>query len=130
MSEQNVEVVRRMYEAYVSGDVEGALACCHPDVEADFSVRVDGGVSRGREALNETVMLWVSSWDLYEEEIDEIREFGERVCIAATQRGRAKGSGLELANRFGSLYEVTDGLITRIEMFKTPAEAFEAAQRT
>jgi len=32
MSQENVEVVRRMYEAFHSGDADGALAHFDPDV--------------------------------------------------------------------------------------------------
>lgn len=127
MSRENVEVVSRMYEAYLGGEAERALAFFHPDVEADFSVRVDAGVGRGRDELARVVTSWIGTWDEYTEEINEIRDLGNRVCIAATQRGRGKGSGAVLEQRFASLYEVRGGLITRVTMYTSLESALESA---
>jgi len=127
MPEENVEIVLRMYEAYLAGDADRALAYYDPNVEADFSVRGDTGVRQGREALAEIVSSWVGTWDDYSERIEEVRDLGDTVCVIATQTGRGKGSGLEVDNRFAGLYEVKDGLITRITMYGSPEEALEAA---
>ncbi len=90
MSQENVEIVRRMYEAYVSGDADRALAHFHPDVAADFSIRGDTGPTNGREALGQTVATWVRTWDDYSEQIESIRDVGDTVCVVATQ-GPRKG---------------------------------------
>jgi uncharacterized protein len=127
MSRENVELVRRMYDAYLNGDAQGALAYYHPEVEVDFSVRVDTGKGRGRDALSRVVVSWVGAWDEYAEQIDEILDLGDTVCVVATQRGRGKGSGVELENQFAGLYEIRDGRITRITMFMDRGSALEAA---
>jgi uncharacterized protein len=127
MSQENVEIVRRMYAAYLAGDMDGALAHFHPQVAADFSVRGDTGPTRGREALSETVMAWLGTWDDYSEQIQEIRDLGATVCVIAKQRGRGKGSGVEIENRWGQLYTVEDGLITSLTMYASAAQALEAA---
>jgi ketosteroid isomerase-like protein len=128
MSRENVELVRRMYEAYLGGNVEMALAYFHPEVDVDFSVRVDTARGKGRDELARIVASWIGAWDGYMEEIDEILDLGDIVCVVATQRGRGKGSGVELANQFASLYEVRNGLITRITMFMDVDEAVAAAR--
>jgi ketosteroid isomerase-like protein len=128
MSEENVEVVRRMFEAYLAGDAEQTLACFHPDVVADFRVRGDTRVQHGREALAELVATWVDAWDDYSERLDEIRDLGDdKVLVIATQSGRGKGSGLELTTQYAQLYEVRDGQITTAALYTSPAEALEAA---
>jgi ketosteroid isomerase-like protein len=128
VAQDDVEIVRSMYDAYIAGDVERALAHCHPDVKADFSVRGDAGVSTGRAALAEAVAEWVGAWNDYGERLEEIRDLGGAVCVVAIQRGRGKGSGLEIENRFASLYEVEDGLITSVTMFDGPEAAVAAAR--
>jgi len=128
VSQEDVEIVRRMYEAYVAGDAERSLSFVHPDVAVDFSVRGDTSPSRGREALAANVGTWIGTWEDYAEEIREVRDLGDRVCVVATQRGRGKGSGLEIENLFAGLYEVEDGLITSVTMFESPEAAFAAAR--
>ncbi len=129
MSEENIEIVRKMYEAYVRGDMDRALAFFHEDVEADFSIRVDSGVSTGRDELAKVVGSWIGAWDDYQEEIDEVHDFGSAICLVVTQRGRGKGSGVELANQFATVYEFTDGLITGVTMFDSREKALEAAKK-
>jgi ketosteroid isomerase-like protein len=127
MSQENVELVREMYEAYLAGDAERALAYFRSDVSADFTVRGDTSIRKGREALSENVATWVGTWDDYSERIEEVRDLGDTVCLIALQRGRGKGSGVEIENRFAQLYEVEDGLITSLQMFMDPASALKAA---
>jgi hypothetical protein len=55
MSQENVEVVRRMYEAFHAADTVSALACFDADVVVDFSRRPDGRVGHGREYLNQII---------------------------------------------------------------------------
>ena len=127
MSQENVQIVRRMYDAYLAGDADRAMAFFHPDVRADFTVRGDTGVRQGREALSEIVATWVGTWDDYTERIDEVRDLGDKVCVIATQSGRGKGSGVALENEFAQLYEVEDGLITSVTLYMSPADALESA---
>jgi ketosteroid isomerase-like protein len=127
MSEENVEIVQRTYEAYQAGDVDRALSNFHPDAAADFSIRGDTGPVTGREALAKTVAAWVNTWDDYSEQIEDIRGVGDRVCVIANQRGRGKRSGVQIDNRFGQVYTVEDGLITSLTMYATPAQALQAA---
>ena len=129
MSRESVEVVRAMYEAYIAGEAERALSYFHPDVEVDYSVRADTpGVRRGPEALAELTLSWQASFDDYSEEIEEIRDLGDLVCLIATQRGKSKGSDFELADRFASLWEVKDGQITSVTLYANPGDALEAAR--
>jgi ketosteroid isomerase-like protein len=130
MSRENVELVRRMYDAYLSGDAEGALAYFHPEVEVDFTVRIDTSVGRGREDLARIVETWVGTWDGYAEEVDDIVDLGDKVCLVGTQRGRGKGSGVELEDQFAGLYELRDGQITRITMFMDVEDALDAARQS
>ena len=130
MSQENVEIIRLMYEAYLAGEADRALAFFDADVSVDFTVRGDTGVSRGRDALSQTVATWVGVWDDYSERIEEIHDLGDKVCVIATQRGRGKGSGVELQSRFAQLYELEDGLITSVTMYMDPAKALQDAEQS
>jgi ketosteroid isomerase-like protein len=126
MSQENVVVVRRMYEAFHSGDAEGALAHFDPDVVIDATMRVDAGIGRGREELYAIVGRWLGAFDEWREEIEEMRDLGSQVCVVSTQHGRGKGSGIEAKTRYAVLYEVRGNRITRMTLYSDPAEALEA----
>jgi hypothetical protein len=82
MSQTNVEMIERMYEAFYRGDAEGALANFDPGVEVDASMRADVGIVHGREGVRDTVARWVGAWDEWREEIEEIRDLGSRCSCA------------------------------------------------
>jgi ketosteroid isomerase-like protein len=61
------------------------------------------------------------------ETIEEIRDLGSRVCVVTTQRGRGKGSGIEVEDRYVVLYEMEGDKIGSMTLYATTAEAVEAA---
>jgi ketosteroid isomerase-like protein len=131
MSDTNVAVIRSMYEAFRAGDLERALAHYSEDVVVDPTRgRIDMEVGHGREAVAATVGSWVAAFDDWREEIHEIRGFGERVYVAATQYGRGKGSGVAVETWYAVVYELREGLIARFTMFGDRDEALRAAAGT
>jgi ketosteroid isomerase-like protein len=122
-----VELVRRMYQARDSGDAAGSLSCFHPRVVLDASPRMDSGVVHGREALARFIAEWVEAFEDWREEINEIRDLGDQVLVVATQRGRARVSGVETEARYALLYAVQGDQITRMALYGAEAEALAAA---
>jgi ketosteroid isomerase-like protein len=127
MSEENVEVVRRMYEAFHGGDADRALSYFAPAVVADFSRRLGGGIGHGREGLRRIITEWVGTFEGFHDEIEEIRDVGGLVYVIATQRGRGKGSGVDVETTYALLYEIDGDKITRLTGYRTTTEALEAA---
>ncbi|MDQ3728462.1 MAG: nuclear transport factor 2 family protein [Actinomycetota bacterium] len=126
MSQENIEVVRRMYDAFHAGKGD-ALSYFDPNVVIDASHRVDGRVGRGHEELVEILGEWMGTWDKWREEVEEIRDAGDQVLVISTQHGRGKGSGIEWKNRFWMLYEIQDDKISRWTVYDDPNEALVAA---
>jgi ketosteroid isomerase-like protein len=116
MSQVNLEIVRRMYDAFHAGDL-AALDFVDPGIVVDASHRVDGRVGRGHNELLTILAEWMSTWDDWSEEVEEMREIGDRVLVVSTQRGRGKGSGVEWEGRFWMLYELDGGRISRWTIF-------------
>jgi ketosteroid isomerase-like protein len=126
MSQEDVAVVRRMYDDFDSGGTEGAVDHFATDVTVDATARPDGEVGKGREALGRIIASWVAAFDEWSEEIEAIRDLGDHVLVAATQRGRGKGSGIEIETRYALLYRVEDGKINCMTFYSDVAEALEA----
>src|SRR5919198_2896773 len=101
MSRENVEVVRRVFDAVARRDSEAALALYDADFEWDFSRVAWGdvggsGVHRGRDALPTVYREWRSAWEHYEENLEELIDAGENVISVLTGRARGRASGVEL----------------------------------
>jgi len=126
MSQENVEIVRRMYDAFHARDPAG-LDYVDSNVVVDARHRVDGRVGRGHDELVTILGEWMTTWDDWREEVEEMREVGEQVLVVSTQRGRGKGSGVEWEGRFWMLYEIEGGKIARWTIYDDPSEALEAA---
>ena len=69
----------------------------------------------------------LGAWDEWREEIEEIRDLGSQVLVVSKQRGRAKGSGIEVETRYAVLYGIHGDKITRMAIYSETAEALEAA---
>ena len=128
MSEANVELVKRMLALFHAGNGEGALACFSEDVVAEAPGRPDVTGGLGREALGKLIGGWVSAWEDWREEIDEVRDLGDRVMVVSTQRGRGKGTGIEVAYQYAALYTIRGGEISEMGLYGGPDEALEAAR--
>src|SRR5829696_5564930 len=127
MSEENVLIVQGMYAAFNRGEANEALSYLDPQVVLDASHRVDGRVGHSREEVPAILAEWLGTWDEWREEVEEIRDLGDPVLVTSTQRGRGKGSGIEMENRFAMLYEIRDGRITRWTIYDDLPKALEAA---
>lgn len=123
-SQENVEVVRRMTEAFLSGDGDAALAVMHPDVEFEAGARPDASVWRGRAGVRRAIVEWTGTWDEYSLEIhDYIDAPDERVVVLWTERGRGKGSGIAIEHHGGYVVTVRTGEIIRIALYNDTAQA-------
>ena len=126
MSQENVEVVQRMYEAFGRGDIDAVRSAFDPEVVIDATHRVDGRIGHGREELIAIVSEWLGAWEEWHEEIEEMRDLGDRVLVVSTQRGHGKGSGIAWENRFAMLFDVANGSITRWTVYDDVGEAVRA----
>ena len=127
MSQENVEIVRRMYQAVQSGDTATARSFFDPEFIVDASARPDGATGRGWDAMVRIIGEWMDAFEGWREEIEEVRDIGDQVVAVATQRGRSKLTGIDVEARYAVVYEISGRRITRMTLHRTPAEALDAA---
>ena len=127
MSQENVEIVRQMWEAFVGEEPQNGLAFCDPDIEWDGTNLPDGKISRGHEAIVDHAARWFEMWDDWRAETERIIDAGaDQVIIVFREIGRSE-SGLHMDERHAELYKVRDGKVVYRKGFTDPDEAFEAA---
>jgi ketosteroid isomerase-like protein len=127
MSEENVEIVRGILDAYLAGDFQTALGRIDPEVEFDLSMRPDGKVYRGHDGIVEGLRTWTGTWEDYSLEITELIDAGEHVIAVDRQSGRGKGSGMLLEHSFSNVYTLRDGKVIRVAVFANREDALRAA---
>jgi ketosteroid isomerase-like protein len=105
MSQENVEVVRQIYQAFAAGGVEAALPYLAPNgVLYPFQEWPGPSEYRGRDGLRRLLAEWIENFDDFEFEIHEIRAIGDRVLLLAEMDGRIKGSGAPVSQPLGAIY--------------------------
>ncbi len=124
MSEEKVEIIRSIMDAFNRGDYDAAAEIAHPDIE--MIPPGDQSPYRGREALRN----WMEP-DAFAEQTVEAREFiasGDRILMEAHSWNIGANSGIELELDFWSLWSFDDaGFVTRTEVFLDRRLALEAA---
>ena len=126
MSQENVEVVRAVYEAYNADDMDALRELYHPDLVMHH---VEGwpepGPSVGREAVLREVEQLREAWE--GDTLEPVAGFidsGDRVVVRDVWRGA--GQGPEADMEFTRVFTIRGGKIIGIEIFWDHAEALEA----
>jgi ketosteroid isomerase-like protein len=133
MSEENVELVRRVYDANARGDAAAVLALYDPKVEWDISrapardLLGEPHVFHGHDGLRGFFRAWYEAWGHVEADLEDLIDAGVQVISVETTRGRGRASGVEVELPHAAVWTVRDGKIIRVVWFGTRAEALEAA---
>jgi len=122
MSEQNVELVRKIYAAWLQGG--SARDFIDPDVEyVNPPDAVEPGTRRGRSAFRKIT----EAFEDVKIEPLEYADAGDDVVVIVRLTGRGRGSGVGIDWRQGYIWTIRDGKAVRFRWFNTPEEALKAA---
>jgi ketosteroid isomerase-like protein len=124
MSQENVEVVRRIWDAYSRGDFDPIRAHSDPAV---VMITLEEGPLYGIEAVRMNHERWWEAWKNPETTVEEVIGVRDRVFVSARFRGRGVASGAPVEGRHFELYTLSDRKVIRVEEFSERAEALEAA---
>jgi ketosteroid isomerase-like protein len=132
MSEENVEVVRRIYDAVMRRDKETVFALYDPEVHWDFSrspIKNVVGTThyQGHDGLREWWREWGEVWAAYEDERTELIDADEHVVSVVHSHGRGQSSGAEVEWTQYGVWTLRGGRVVRVAWFEDRAEALEAA---
>jgi ketosteroid isomerase-like protein len=132
LSGENVEIVRRIYDAIARGDVASVLAAYDEEVEFDltrspFRDLLPKHVVRGHDGLRAFFRERHEAWESLVDELVEVTEAGDRVITDVVTRGRGRASGIEAELIHYAVWEIRGGKVVRTQWFTTRSEALTAA---
>ena len=127
MSQENVEIVRRGFEAWNRGDMHAFRELHHPDVilrsPADWP---EPGPFVGLEAAMQQYQQLRQAWDADSAEpISDFIDAGDRVVVRYLWH--TKGHGPDSVLEASCVVTMRDGKIFLFEVFRDHAEALETA---
>ena len=122
MSEENVELVRRIYDAWDRD--ESARDFIAADVEyVNPSYAVEPGIRHGRKSF----AVVRDTYEDFEIRIERMIDAGNETVVLAHYTASGPASGVPVAGEHGYVWTVRDGLAVRFQWFQSHREALEAA---
>ena len=128
MTEENVETVRGIVQAFRAGEWEEALSGYDPEVELDLSRLPGCGVYHGPEGVRAFFTDWVRSWERFEAEPVEFIDTGDDVIAVMQISGIGKDSGAAVTMRSADVYTVAGGRVVRQVGYPNASDALKAAR--
>ena len=120
MSQENVEILKRAFDAINRGDTDGWAAPLHPDVHWQAG---PGSEIRGRDKLVSHLLDILSTWDDYMETPEQFLDLGDDVVVLVRVEARLARTGTPFLERHGEVHTFRDGHIVKLVQY----ESYEAA---
>jgi len=121
MSQENVEIIRKLFAAYARGEVADSLfdpgLVWNPAEETAMAGLEEARASKER---------WEDGWETLQTEPEEFIDAGDRVLVTVHFAGRGRESGIDVEARLYEVYTLRGGKITRMDEFTDRPEALEA----
>jgi ketosteroid isomerase-like protein len=126
----NVELVKRSFEAVSAWDLDALLELYDPDVQLMplTGMHVETGGYRGHDGVREYTREAQSLWEVLEPRGKEFTDLGDRVLVNGTCRVRGRASGAEDLPACAWVIEIRDGRITSWVTYRSYEEAARAAE--
>jgi len=129
MSEENVEIIRRMYDGFARAGPEGMLEFMDPEVDhrAIEGAPDDIGVFSGYEAMRRYYGQWIEMFEDLRAAVEELIDAGDQVVAMLHVTARMKGSEAPIDMRLGVVWTLRDEKAVSGREYATRDQALEAA---
>jgi ketosteroid isomerase-like protein len=128
VSVENVEIVRRLVDAFEREDEDAQLAIVEAEVEIrDWPEGPDPRTYHGHAGMREAWEWWGQVWEWLRVETADFVDAGDLVLTCGRIHGKGKGSTVEVSVDAFNVYTLRDGKVIRMEFFTDRERALEAA---
>jgi uncharacterized protein len=135
MSQENVQAMRRLYDAFNSGDLDTFEQGVGRDLvwnEADNSLYSGGNPYRSFAAVRDGVFAPTArDFDSFRVDLEQLLDAGDHVIGTGRYRGKCKDTGKELSTQFCHLLHVdSDGKLDRVQEYADTLDEAVVTGRT
>ncbi len=129
MAGENVDALRRGYDALARGDLAAALAPLDPDAEVeDHEWSLGSPITRrGRDGFVEILTAVNEGFEDVSYTAEEFTAAGDQVLVKARRTGRGSASGVRVEEQQYHVFDFAEGRIVRFRSFLRRDKALEAA---
>ena len=130
MSQQNVALIRSLYEAFGRGDVPAVLAAMDPAIvwnEAENFPYADKNPYVGPNAIVEGVFARLGGeWDGFSVSLEELHDAGDIVVATGRYGGAHKKTGTRIHAQFAHVWGLRGGRVARFQQYTDTLQAAKA----
>ena len=130
MSQENVGVIREIYEAFGRGDVPAALGQMDQQIEwreAEGFIYADRNPYVGPQAVLDGVFTRLGSeWEGFTVTPEEWLDAGNHVVVLGTYSGKHKETGREVRAQFAHVWGVRGGRVVKFQQYTDTKQFAEA----
>ena len=132
VSRGNVEIVRRLYEAFKTRDNVWPFEVYDPEIEweeSDAGELVSAGfepVYRGHDGVRAFWRQWLEAWESIDFRLDDLIDAGDQVVALIWQRNRGRASGAVVEYEYAQVWTLRNGLVIRQRGFIDRQDALRA----
>ncbi|HEU0023515.1 MAG TPA: nuclear transport factor 2 family protein [Thermoleophilaceae bacterium] len=128
MSQAEVEVVREIYDRFRAGDMAGALALHHAEIEVHDRPEVpDPQVYRGHDGVLASLGVSQAAFEGLDLVPEEFIGVGNRVVVVFRFTGTGRESGVPIDEQLAHVWTIRDGKALRMEVHSSRDGALRAA---
>jgi ketosteroid isomerase-like protein len=126
MSQENVDLTQRVFEAFNRRDFDAASALLDDSITWWSLFSAEADLFQGKEALRAQWTSQVEAVDVYIE-LQELIAVGEsRVVAVAKWSGRGRASGTPVDASAAQVFTIQRGKVVCVETYASKREALEA----
>ncbi|MEK6302820.1 MAG: nuclear transport factor 2 family protein [Acidobacteriota bacterium] len=126
MAQDNVNIVRSMYDAFARGDVPSVLAVLDPQIEwleAENFIYADRNPYIGPNAVLEGVFMRLATeWEGFSVSPQEILDAGETVVARGHYSGTYKKTGKQVRAQLAHFFTMRDGKVIKFQQYTDTAQ--------
>jgi ketosteroid isomerase-like protein len=129
VTEDKVDVVRRLYALWNEGDLDEAVGYLDPEVVAIGHPELpDPGPVHGRDAVGDWVDGLLEAWDEVAIDVEQVIDAGDQVVAVFHVSGRGKGSGVEVrSGRDAHVWTFRGEKVIGLRWYQGTVDALKAA---
>ena len=131
MSQANVDVVRRIYDAVARRDDETPFELYAEDIVWDVSnsrrATLMHSVYHGHEGVRQSWRDGLSAFGEIDFEVEELIDAGDQVLAVIRERAVGRASGVPVETTHLAVLTLSGGKVIQVQMFDDPQQAREAA---
>ena len=128
MSAENVELIRKAFDALEEGGVEAILPYVHPEFEgtAPPELASEPDTYRGKDGVRRYFASFYEAMEEIHFQPQEFIDAGEHVIVPTVVVAKGRTTGIEVEQPSVGVWSIRDGLVIRSQVFVTLEEAREA----